>query len=804
MLRSFSLLLAGLCCLLLRAQNTIVQQGFEASVACPDWGYTGGVVTSEMASTGANSVRVGRSGEGQTTVTMAPVTITGYTNVQLSLRHAAKCGSGSGLDWSDSGGHEGAVIEVNLNGSGWFPIARMGGRDDACWSFTSAYFGDPINACGAQDLTSGVPVAGVPNPLIYNVPAGTTTIQVRAFSSGQNTCAQTVPGSFNRPDEGFYVDDLKLTTTSSVVTPSTGNVTWNGSVSTDWFDCRNWTPNVLPGPGWNVTIDQTAARDCVVGNGPATPMNAFCANLTVSKPAGGLYATPRLVIGNGRALKAAGPCTVQCTSGTGSDSAVVRVISGSLFESAGLTTTGTRALFQNRSAATNVNIKGDLLLASNGMIDVSNTGIGVAGDITNNVSAANFKRTPASNVIINGSTPQTISASFGTDGYASLSIYKEDEDLTLLSPIEVTGVLDLYLGRVFTSAPGLLTLKTAASVINANDGSFISGPVRKQGNSPFTFPTGKGSYYRPISISGNASGTGTFGTNLPTNHFTAEYFDASPNIAIGAPHDATLDHISDCEYWVLDRTGTVTTAQPFVHLSWDTPASCGVSLLSDMRVARWDGAAWRDRGNGATTGTTSTGTVATAAAQTAFSPWALASFTVQNPLPIQLLAFTAQPEGDNVRLSWTTLTEEDNDFFTVERSGDDLVFSAIAEVPAAGTSVSALHYTLLDEAPLQGLSYYRLRQTDLDGASTLSAIVPVMFDRHADRELQLAASAGHLFVRHPLAAGRYDLFDANGRLLRTGSATASSFDLPLQELPPGLYLVRVTSGSRALSARFMH
>ncbi|MBK9419059.1 MAG: hypothetical protein IPN62_17705 [Flavobacteriales bacterium] len=92
-------------------------------------------------------------------------------------------------------------------------------------------------------------------------------------------------------------------------------------------------------------------------------------------------------------------------------------------------------------------------------------------------------------------------------------------------------------------------------------------------------------------------------------------------------------------------------------------------------------------------------------------------------LPIELLAFDAEPEGaHHVRVTWTTATETNNANFTVERSSDGVDFIPIARVEGAGTTQQTNHYVWLDREPLDGLSYYRLVQTDADGSSTRSSV----------------------------------------------------------------------------------
>ncbi|MEM9982731.1 MAG: hypothetical protein AAF734_09550, partial [Bacteroidota bacterium] len=85
------------------------------------------------------------------------------------------------------------------------------------------------------------------------------------------------------------------------------------------------------------------------------------------------------------------------------------------------------------------------------------------------------------------------------------------------------------------------------------------------------------------------------------------------------------------------------------------------------------------------------------------------------PLPIELLSFDAKAvSSKEVHLTWQTLTELNNAYFTVERSLDAATWEAIGEVPGAGNSASLLSYLYVDQAPYQGISYYRLKQTDFD------------------------------------------------------------------------------------------
>jgi len=98
------------------------------------------------------------------------------------------------------------------------------------------------------------------------------------------------------------------------------------------------------------------------------------------------------------------------------------------------------------------------------------------------------------------------------------------------------------------------------------------------------------------------------------------------------------------------------------------------------------------------------------------------------PLPIELLSFSAKAAKGEVKLAWITAAEINNDYFTIERSRDGENFESIIVVDGAGNSTQQLLYQSIDGEPLNGISYYRLKQTDYDGKFSYSDVVPVRFD----------------------------------------------------------------------------
>lgn len=178
-----------------------------------------------------------------------------------------------------------------------------------------------------------------------------------------------------------------------------------------------------------------------------------------------------------------------------------------------------------------------------------------------------------------------------------------------------------------------------------------------------------------------------------------------------------------------------------------------------------------------------------------------------NPLPIQLLIFTAKPDNKQVELKWATATELNNDYFTVERSIDGISFTPIAVVQGAGNSNIQLNYQTTDIEPLNGVSYYRLKQTDYNGNYTYSQIVPVVFNESTPQLINSFINAnGHLELwlgYNADASATTSVFDAHGRVLATFSSNITNGINKLSyavNLPAAIYFTRIQVGNYIFSS----
>ena len=78
-----------------------------------------------------------------------------------------------------------------------------------------------------------------------------------------------------------------------------------------------------------------------------------------------------------------------------------------------------------------------------------------------------------------------------------------------------------------------------------------------------------------------------------------------------------------------------------------------------------------------------------------------------------MISFKAVLANNNVLLNWSTASETNNDYFTIERSIDGINFRSVLTKRGAGNSTSRRNYEAIDDNPIEGQSYYRLKQTDV-------------------------------------------------------------------------------------------
>jgi hypothetical protein len=179
------------------------------------------------------------------------------------------------------------------------------------------------------------------------------------------------------------------------------------------------------------------------------------------------------------------------------------------------------------------------------------------------------------------------------------------------------------------------------------------------------------------------------------------------------------------------------------------------------------------------------------------------------PLPIKLLSFDATVQTSSILISWSTATETNNDFFTIQRSVNGESWSDILQVQGAGNSSLTLNYSIEDSYPLKGLSYYRLKQTDYDGTVSFSPAVAVVFAVEKNNSLISAglSATTATVIYSSIAAGTAQLTISNilGEPVINSTITLEKgtndlhIDFPV--LSKGIYVVTLNFGDKVESLK---
>ncbi|MEM9983682.1 MAG: T9SS type A sorting domain-containing protein, partial [Bacteroidota bacterium] len=171
-------------------------------------------------------------------------------------------------------------------------------------------------------------------------------------------------------------------------------------------------------------------------------------------------------------------------------------------------------------------------------------------------------------------------------------------------------------------------------------------------------------------------------------------------------------------------------------------------------------------------------------------------------LPVELTDFRAYQRDYRVVLTWETAGEINNHFFTVERSTDARMWQKVTRVEGAGTVQAPRQYESQDPAPPVGTIYYRLRQTNLDGSSTLSQVRKVHWVEPEVLPITVYPNpvSNYLTVEgSPVVLASVDVFTVSGyRITNTIPRQLPREDqliLDLSGLPKGTYIV--TAGEEA-------
>ena len=292
-----------------------------------------------------------------------------------------------------------------------------------------------------------------------------------------------------------------------------------------------------------------------------------------------------------------------------------------------------------------------------------------------------------------------------------------------------------------------------------------------------------------IGVHFNNAGNGNWGNVIVTRVTGA---------AITNPDNPAYHTIN--RYWDIVPQNPNTNTLVSLTLTWLTSENNGLDFLNNKAQA------WRSENNGGSwtpvdqpqsiSATSSNGERSITVATNTFSKWGISD--QNNPLPVSWLYVNAKAAANGNLISWATASEKNSENFVVERSANGKNFEAIGAVKAAGNSSQILNYSFTDALPAAGKTYYRLKQTDLDGAFSYSTIV-VVEKSAKNRAFEAAVYpnpfAGNLNLKLQATDGvtEVKLISLDGKEVYRKAIVAET-NVTLNDLPtlkPGMYLLQL-------------
>ena len=169
---------------------------------------------------------------------------------------------------------------------------------------------------------------------------------------------------------------------------------------------------------------------------------------------------------------------------------------------------------------------------------------------------------------------------------------------------------------------------------------------------------------------------------------------------------------------------------------------------------------------------------------------------ISTPLPISLVSFDANlTEGKNVLCDWVCDSENNNDYFTIEKSRDGLNWLNVGYINGAGNSSATLSYQLVDANPFYGLSYYRLSQTDFDGTTKQVGVKSVYLDDKTIASINIypnPAKQSFSILSNQHISGVMNIYSGTGQLVKTQRLVdAQNTRINIENLGKGVYYVNI-------------
>ncbi len=472
--------------------------------------------------------------------------------------------------------------------------------------------------------------------------------------------------------------------------------------------------------------------------------------------------------------------------------------------------------FGGGSSTQTIHVKGNL--NTNGTVSLrelnSGTSVSTVVNVEGNIDVLGGTFQTADDTSLNGSATLVFSGSnaqtFTNNGTCDLHLVhfnKSAENLSLNSDLQVKTALNMIAGNCITHSNMLILGETTANpgTLMHSDG-FVVGIMRR--------------YFNTTTTSGIATALFPIGTPSNQNRFAFIEYGVAPSVGghlttqfIYTPMGIQgltipmancggcgfdVEETSEQGYWQIDNNGISGGSYESTLHGEGLGGITDLNLLTIVKrpVPAND---WTAPGNHLAT----TGTIA----HPILSRDGLSTFSdfgfgggIPNPLPVELLYFTAKPlNNKEISLYWATETEINNSHFEIQKSKDGRNFETIGTVKGQGNIIETTEYNFIDNQAFPGISYYRLLQVDFDDTKDYSDIISVEL---ASQEIQVFPT---IFNNEIHIIGIHNnekaiIYSIDGKQIQSFNNLENT--LSLNHLPKGKYVLNLLDINNQLLKSF--
>jgi Secretion system C-terminal sorting domain len=425
-----------------------------------------------------------------------------------------------------------------------------------------------------------------------------------------------------------------------------------------------------------------------------------------------------------------------------------------------------------------LNVNGNLVqLGGTINIAAGTTGVGsllVSGNVTQSGGIiTETGTTTTSKLVFNGANAKTATFAAGglTGDALNLEINKTSNNVTLASGVTVPKDLILTSGNVILGSNNVI-------VNNSATGGSATSHVVTDGTGTLTMKADASGRNFPIGISVSSYD--------PVNIVNVE-FKNDFTVSVGSAITATPANRT-----VIPRQWEIVSTSIGASLAF-TPST---GSINSAEIGHYEGGVWVFTSS-------TTPSAPYTASFTSFSPFIIAS----QVLPVSLVSFTANKIGTSNRLNWQTASEKNNSHFDIERSANGQnEWVKIGSVKGSGNSVITQNYNFADNTPLS-ISYYRLKQNDLDGTFEYSNVVSVVDKKSKFNIASIAPNptketSNIIYNSDKNEIINLTLMDVSGRIVLAQNVSitegSNNLSLNLSNLTNGLYILNLKNSDQVL------